>query len=176
MLYLNALLPPWYYRLSAAARPVALARKAVRPVAVSGRYREEALLRDSRYLSRPPRISQRGSDLTKWGWGQRLSGETEKLAFGIRAVLEDRPDFVVWKLDLRSAFNEFSRALLTQRFAEAPPPIRRLLPFVCALLGPSAPLARHGRHVGRLRLGAWKAHSRAARSGRHCSACGLNPT
>jgi hypothetical protein len=35
----------------------------------------------------------------------------------------------------------FSRALLTQRFAEAPPPIRRLLPFACALLGPSAPLA-----------------------------------
>jgi hypothetical protein len=70
-----------------------------------------------------------------------VSASAEKLAFGIRAVLEDRPDFAVWKLDLKNAFNEFSRALLTQRFAEAPPPIRRLLPFVCALLGPSAPLA-----------------------------------
>ena len=54
--YLNALLPPWYYRLSAAARLVALLKSEcaagetpqVRPVAGGGgRYRDEALLRDS---------------------------------------------------------------------------------------------------------------------------------
>jgi hypothetical protein len=70
-----------------------------------------------------------------------VSASAEKLAFGIRAALKDRPDFAVWKLDLKDPFNELPRALLTQRFAEAPPPIRRLLPFVCTPLGPSAPLA-----------------------------------
>jgi hypothetical protein len=37
------------------------------------------------------------------------SASAEKLAPGIRAVLEDRPDFAVWKLDLndlKNAFNE----------------------------------------------------------------------
>jgi hypothetical protein len=104
------------------------------------------------------------------GGGQRLSGETRFRHQ--RAVLEDRPDFAVWKLDLKNAFNEFSRALLTQRFAEAPLPIRRLLPLlVCALLllGPSAPLATDFASVEGTQ------QARAARSGRRCYACGLTP-
>jgi hypothetical protein len=126
-------------------------------------------------LSRPLRISQRGSDLTKW----RLESAPQRRnspSASLRVVLEDRPDpFAVWKLDLKNAFNEFSRTLLTQRVAEAPPPIRRLLPFVCAILGPSAPLATDATPRGQTSP-RWKAHSRAARSGRHCSACGLSPT
>jgi hypothetical protein len=37
-----------------------------------------------------------------------VSASAEELAFGIRAVLEDRPDFAAWGLDLKNAFNEFS--------------------------------------------------------------------
>ena len=85
-----------------------------------------------------------------------VSASAEKLAFGIRAVLEDRPDFAVWKLDLKNAFNEFSRALLTQRFAEAPPPIRRLLPFVCALLV---------RGISALLVGYWRGPKGQAQRG-----------
>ena len=69
-----------------------------------------------------------------------ITASVEKLVFGIRALLERRPDFACWQIDLRNAFNQFQRALLPGRFAEAPPRLRRLLPFVCALLGPGAPL------------------------------------
>jgi hypothetical protein len=69
------------------------------------------------------------------------SAPAEELDFGTMAVPGGRPDFADWGLDLKNAFNGFSPVLLAQRLAEAPSQIRRLLPFVCALLGPSAPLA-----------------------------------
>jgi hypothetical protein len=141
----NALLPSRYYRLSAAAGLVSLPKAEcavgetpqVRPAAVGG---------IERRLFCATVVKQTAPHFAAWLGPHQVavgvSASAEKLAFGIRAVLEDRPNFAVWKLDLKNAFNEFSRALLTQRFAEAPPPpIRRLLPFVCALLGPSTPLA-----------------------------------
>ena len=70
-----------------------------------------------------------------------IKASAEKLTFGIRAVLEKRPDFAAWQIDLRNAFNHFSRALLPGRYVDAPPRLKRLIPFVCALLGPGAPLA-----------------------------------
>jgi hypothetical protein len=73
-----------------------------------------------------------------------VEASAEKLAFGLRAAMERLPTFALWKLDLKNAFNEFVRAVLVPRFAAAPPAIRRLLPFVCALLGPGAKLLAMG--------------------------------
>jgi hypothetical protein len=80
----------------------------------------------------------------------------QKLAFGTRAVLEDRPGFAAWKLDLRSASSEFSRALLTQPDSALQKKRRPLSGASYPLSAPSwgrAPPPRHGRHVGRLCLG-----------------------
>ena len=60
---------------------------------------------------------------------------------GTRMVLEANPLFCLWQLDLKNAFNGFLRAAMALRLAEAPPMLQRLVPFMCALLGPSAPLA-----------------------------------
>ena len=41
-----------------------------------------------------------------------IKASAEKLTFGIRALLEKRPDFAAWQIDLRNAFSHFSRAAL----------------------------------------------------------------
>ena len=142
-LYVNARLPAWYYRLSAAARLVPLLKPEwdgtgtppARPIAVGGIERRFCcgLLVE---IHAADFADYLGPDQVAVG----ITASVEKLVFGIRALLERRPDFACWQIDLRNAFNQFQRALLPGRFAEAPPRLRRLLPFVCALLGPGAPL------------------------------------
>jgi hypothetical protein len=143
--YLNALLPPWYYRLSAAAKLVALLKAECAAVGETPQVRSVAVGGIKRRLFCATVVKQTAPDFATWLGPHQVavgvSASAEKLTFDIKAVPEDRPDFAVWKLDFKNAFNEFSRALLTQRFAEAPLQMRRLLPFVCAHLGPSAPLA-----------------------------------
>jgi hypothetical protein len=55
------------------------------------------------------------------GEKRRMTAQTCRLAppppLGIRAALEDRPDFAARELDLKNAFNEFSRALLTREIS-----------------------------------------------------------
>jgi hypothetical protein len=121
-------------------------------------------------LSRPPHIS-----FAAWLGPHQVavgvSASAEELAFGIRAVLEDRPDFAVWKLDLENAFNELSRALLLTRSALQKQKRRPLSGASCPLSAPSLFTRgakrppRHGCHVGRLCLGGRHTAGLPARAG-----------
>jgi hypothetical protein len=120
---LNVLLPPWYYRLSAAARLVVLLKaecaagetSQVWYVAVGGIERRLfwAVSRGGSSARPSLSVKQTAPYFAAWLGPHQVavgvSASAEKLAFGTRAVLEERPDFAVWKLDLKNAFNEFSR-------------------------------------------------------------------
>ena len=142
--YANALLPAWYYSLTAAARLVALLKEKLEP-GTSPKVRPIAVGDIERRLFCSIVVRMHAPDFAEWLGPYQVavgvSASAEKLVFGLRAILEKHPEFAIWKLDLKNAFNEFVRATLAQRFADAPPALQRLLPFVCALLGPGAPLA-----------------------------------
>ena len=142
--YANALLPAWYYSLTAAARLVALLKEKLEP-GITPKVRPIAVGDIERRLFCSIVVRIHAPDFAEWLGPYQVavgvSASAEKLVFGLRAILEKHPDFAIWKLDLKNAFNEFVRATLAQRFADAPPKLQRLLPFVCALLGPGAPLA-----------------------------------
>ena len=105
-LYVNARLPAWYYRLSAAARLVPLLKPEwdgtgtppARPIAVGGIERRFCcgLLVE---IHAADFADYLGPDQVAVG----ITASVEKLVFGIRALLERRPDFACWQIDLRNA-------------------------------------------------------------------------
>ena len=143
-LVVNRKLVPWWYRIHAGGRLVALSKEEVkegeepkaRPIAVGmvdRRFWAKMLMARTsaafaRYLG-PEQIAV------------GVSASAECIAFSMRTVLEDRTDFGKWSMDSANAFNAFVRALAGYALARAPAEIRRLLPYVCALMGPEAPLA-----------------------------------
>ena len=108
MLYLNGALPPWFYAVWGSVTTVPLfksrERTSLRPVGVMTpliRTLHSMVIRDNRAV------------LTSFLEPQQLclslSGG-HKLVNAVRMLLEDNPDFVCYKLDLRNAHNEVARA------------------------------------------------------------------
>ena len=70
-----------------------------------------------------------------------LSGG-HKLVHSVRMMIEENPDFVVIKVDLRNAHNEVSRASIIEEL-EAEPTLRHLAWHAATVLAPN-----HGLEVG----------------------------
>ena len=59
--------------------------------------------------------------------------------FGMRLLLEQHPDWVIVRIDLRNAFNEVSRAVMLRRFSEVRG-LSHLVPLLHLLYGPESAL------------------------------------
>jgi hypothetical protein len=68
------------------------------------------------------------------------SASAERMAYGVRATLEARSHWCCLQVDAKNAFNEWYSALVVPELAGSKQ-LRRLVPLVCALGGPEAPLA-----------------------------------
>ena len=75
-----------------------------------------------------------------------LSGG-HKLVHSVRMMIEENPDFVVIKVDLRNAHNEVSRASIIEEL-EAEPTLRHLAWHAATVLAPN-----HGLEVGGVKWG-----------------------
>ena len=140
----NGRMEPWWYRIHAGGRLVALCKEEVkegkepkaRPIAVG--------MVDRRFWAKML-MAQTSAAFAKYLGPEQIavgvSASAECIAFSMRTVLEDRLDFGKWGMDSENAFNLFVRALAGYALGKAPAEIRRLLPYVCALMGPEAPLA-----------------------------------
>ena len=158
-LYLNARLPRWALKYSAAARLVALHKQEVRPgrdlkvrpIAV-GQVERRALCGVAVDIF----ADDLAGHLQPFQVACGVPASAERMAYGVRATLERNKDWCCLQVDARNAFNEWYRALIVPELAKSQQ-LRRLIPFVCALGGPAAPLA-FGWQQGTLdasELGEW---------------------
>eukprot|EP00935_MAST-01C_sp_MAST-1C-sp1_P002834 g2834.t1 len=142
-LYLNARLPRWALKYSAAARLVALHKQEVRPgrdlkvrpIAV-GQVERRALCGVAVDIF----ADDLAGHLQPFQVACGVPASAERMAYGVRATLERNKDWCCLQVDARNAFNEWYRALIVPELAKSQQ-LRRLIPFVCALGGPAAPLA-----------------------------------
>jgi hypothetical protein len=134
----------WYYRIHGCGRLCALSKVAqvpgaepqARPIAVG--------MIDRRFWAKQVMAVKAGAFAKYLGPRQVAVGVqagAERLVHGMRMVLEKYPEFCRWSMDCANAFNGFVRSLVGYGLANANDELRELLPYVCALMGPEAPLA-----------------------------------
>ena len=116
MLYLTGALPPWFYAVWGSVTTVPLfktrERTSLRPVGVM-----TPLVRTLHSLV----IKENRAVLTSFLEPQQLCMSLSgghKLVNAVRMLLEDNPDFVCYKLDLRNAHNEVARAAIPEELEE----------------------------------------------------------
>ena len=116
MKFLCGILPPWFYKvwLSVQTVPLYKAGGAVRPLGI----RNQLLKSFHRET-----VTQNREVFTNFLEPQQLAmsrGGGAKLVFSVRTLLEERPDFVAVKVDMRNAFNEVSRTSVIRALEEEP--------------------------------------------------------
>ena len=145
MLYLKGDLPAWFYKVWGSVTTVPLwktrERQSLRPVGVM-----TPLIRTLHsYVIRENRAA-----LTTFLEPQQLclslSGG-HKLVNAVRMMMEENPDFVVIKVDLRNAHNEVSRAAIIEE-REEEPTLRHLAWHAATVLAP-----QHGLEIGGIKWG-----------------------
>ena len=145
MLYLEGALPAWFYKVWGSVTTVPLfknrVRESLRPVGVM-----TPLIRTLHsYVIRENRMA-----LTSFLEPQQLclslSGG-HKLVNAVRMMLEENPDFVCIKVDLRNAHNEVSRAAIIEEL-EKEPTLRHLAWHAATVLAP-----HHGLEIGGIKWG-----------------------
>ena len=139
MLYLTGALPPWFYAVWGSVTTVPLfktrERTSLRPVGVM-----TPLIRTLHSLV----IKENRAVLTSFLEPQQLCMSLSgghKLVNAVRMLLEDNPDFVCYKLDLRNAHNEVARAAILEELEEEPT-LRHLVWHAATVLAPG-----HGLEV-----------------------------
>ena len=76
-------------------------------------------------------------------------GGGQKLVFSVRTLLEERPDFVAYKLDIKNAQNCISRSKCLEVLEETPE-LQHLAWHVATTLGPHTPLHAGGHQWGKV--------------------------
>ena len=145
MLYLTGALPAWFYGVWGSVTTVPLyktrERSTLRPVGVM-----TPLIRTLHSMV----IRENKSALTSFLEPQQLclslSGG-HKLVNAVRMLLEENPDFVCFKLDLRNAHNEVARAAILEELEEEPT-LRHLVWHAATVLAPG-----HGLEIGGVKWG-----------------------
>ena len=114
LMYLRSDLPPWFYQVLLSTRMVGLYKdiqqEGVRPLGI-----RHPLVRTFHRLT----ISSNRQELISFLEPQQLAlslGGCNKLYFGVRLLLEARPDFVCVKLYCKNAFSACSRARAVKVF------------------------------------------------------------
>ena len=133
MLYLTGSLPAWFYGVWGSVTTVPLnktrERLTLRPVGVM-----TPLIRTLHSMV----IRENRVPLTSFLEPQQLclslSGG-HKLVNGVRMLLEENPNFVCFKLDLRNAHNEVGRAAILEELEEEPT-LRHLVWHAATVLAP----------------------------------------
>ena len=143
--YLQAELPPWFYRVFLTTRTVALFKDSdqdsVRPLGI-----RHPLVRTLHRLV----VKENKEELTEFLEPQQLAlslGGCNKLFFSIRMLLEEREDFICVKLDCKNAFNCCSRARLLKVYSEEPS-LAHLACHAAATLAAPTALEDGGRRWG----------------------------
>ena len=145
MLYLTGALPAWFYKVWGSVTTVPLhktrERQSLRPVGVMTpliRTLHSMVIRENRMA------------LTAFLEPQQLclslSGG-HKQVNSVRMLLEENPTFVCFKMDLRNAHNEVSRAAIVEEL-EAEPTLRHLAWHAATVLAPN-----HGLEIGGIKWG-----------------------
>ena len=145
MLYLEGALPAWFYKVWGSVTTVPLfknrVRESLRPVGVM-----TPLIRTLHSYG----IRENRMALTSFLEPQQLclslSGG-HKLVNAVRMMLEENPDFVCIKVDLRNAHNEVSRAAIIEELEEEPT-LRHLAWHAATVLAP-----HHGLEIGGIKWG-----------------------
>ena len=147
MLYLTGALPPWFYKVWGSVTTVPLFKtrerrsEVLRPVGIM-----TPLIRSLHSYV----IRQNRAVLTQFLEPQQLclslSGG-HKLVNSVRMMLEENPDFVCIKVDLRNAHNEVSRAAIVEELEEEPT-LRHLAWHAATVLAP-----HHGLEIGGIKWG-----------------------
>ena len=145
MLYLTGSLPAWFYGVWGSVTTVPLhktrERITLRPVGVM-----TPLIRTLHSMV----IRENRIPLTSFLEPQQLclslSGG-HKLVNGVRMLLEENPNFVCFKLDLRNAHNEVARAAILEELEEEPT-LRHMVWHAATVLAPG-----HGLEIGGVKWG-----------------------
>ena len=145
MLYLCGDLPPWFYKVWGSVTTVPLfktrERQSLRPVGVMTpliRVLHSHVIRENR-IAFTDFLEPQQLCLS-------LSGG-HKLVHGVRMMMEENPEFVVIKVDLRNAHNEVSRASIIEEL-EAEQTLTHLAWHAATVLAP-----HHGLEIGGVKWG-----------------------
>jgi hypothetical protein len=142
--YVNAELPPWFYALFSRVKRIAPIKALpsedgevpdVRPLGI-GKCLKRAIHSAVMVDFKEP--------LAQHFWPQQVAvgepGGLSILIFGVRAMLEANPDWIVVKVDVRNAYNEIKRAKVFQRLEDTPS-LRAMLPLFWATYRHSSEIA-----------------------------------
>lgn len=138
--YVQAELPLWFYLVFSQVKLVApqkgnatsTGQPDVRPIGIG-----ECLCR----VIHRTIITERKESMASYFWPQQVAigvpNGISLLLFGVRTLLEMRPDWVILKIDLRNAYNEIKRACILRRLI-AVDVLHDLVPLFWASYGPAA--------------------------------------
>ena len=146
MRYLRGELPPWFYTVWLTVQTVPLyktiERNTIRPIGIRNPL-VKTLHREV--------VSSNKSDLLDYLEPVQLGmseGGASKLVHSIRMLLEENPDFVLVKSDVKNGFNEAARSAMVSAI-EAEPSLRHMAWHAGTTLAPSPGLESQGRLWGR---------------------------
>ena len=141
--YVNAKLPPWFYKSVMTVQTVGLYKTAsmeadkVRPIGMRNPF-IKSIHREV--------IRQNKSVIQEYLEPQQLGTSVAgaaKLVHSVRMMMEENPDFVLIKIDFRNAFNEMARARVIEA-CEENESLKHLAMFVGAILAPVSDLESAG--------------------------------
>ena len=145
MKYLGGELPAWFYEVWLSVMTVPLfkneERAAVRPIGI-----RNPLLRELHKAV----VAQNKAVFVEYLEPEQLAMSISgggKLVFSIRMLAEERPNFIVVKIDMKNAFNEVARASIIEALQEDPS-LSHLAWHAAATLAPSCGLESSGRRWG----------------------------
>ena len=146
MRYLRGELPPWFYTVWLTVQTVPLykteERDTIRPIGIRNPL-VKALHREV--------VSSNKSDLLDYLEPVQLGmseGGASKLVHSIRMLLEENPNFVLVKSDVKNGFNEAARSAMVSAI-QAEPSLRHMAWHAGTTLAPSPGLESQGHLWGR---------------------------
>ena len=145
--YVNAQLPPWFYKYAMTVQTVGLYKTEerdpdiIRPVGmknpVFGTLHKEVIMQNKSTIVEHLEPQQLGMSV----------GGGAKLVHSVRMTLESNPEFIAVKCDIKNAFNDMSRARMVHSL-EIEPELRHLALHAATVLAPRNGLESGGKLWG----------------------------
>ena len=146
MAYIEARLPPWFYAVAQTSQTLPLYKSAeeneVRPLGLC-----HTLVK----VMHKEVVSQNRTAFKEFLEPQQVilsPAGAAKMVFSVRAVLEERRDFICLSIDLKNAFNSMSRAACVETL-ESVESLRHLAQFFGVTMASSTPLESGGVEWGK---------------------------
>jgi len=133
--FVNAELPPWFYLVFGSVKEIALIKTPGATSDAAPDVRPLGLGECLRRVITSALNSQHKSVLADHLWPQQVAigvpGGLSMLLYGLRLMIEQQPNWVIVRLDLRNAYNEVMRSKVLER-TNHQPHLRTLVPAMWA--------------------------------------------